>query len=559
MGFFKSKFSDFTDNVFNELADISLGDAWLQEYAKDPRGTNILIVRNRKLALIIKEALKAGRVKLDRLSENKIISSQGMISHTKYELPYRLFKSMRQNEYTPIKRVSPNKNIPFFRKRVQDLRRKIMAENGLAYEKSVALRDFNVYKEFINKYNSSNIRLYKQIDRWERIADHTVSIGGKIRKVARDLLLKMRVIEKMKKLRTRFYKVLGIVENRKVDGAIISLCDDFNYGNIMQRYALQTYLRGAGLDFIHLAIYTRYLQSVRDSYLQNSLREFTDKYIKMNIFDAVKSVGYRNYIVGSDQVWRNHGTDDVERDYMPYWLEFLGRTKSNRISYAASFGVGSLSDARIDFGLADRIRPLMSKFSAISLREESGRRLVDEIAGDKIKTKVTLDPTLLLSAEDYSTLIDGLDPRRGNTLRVFSYILDPDDIKIEIIKKISKEYGSNYTIIGADPRKKLEPVEEWLRGFRDASFIVTDSFHGAVFAIINNKDFIVFSNIERGLDRMANLLKQLGIEDDRLVVDAANLNFDHLKLKPIKWSRVNKKLHKLRLQSSEWLLSSIKS
>ena len=61
------------------------------------------------------------------------------------------------------------------------------------------------------------------------------------------------------------------------------------------------------------------------------------------------------------------------------------------------------------------------------------------------------------------------------------------------------------------------PVEEWLRGFYDAEFVVTDSFHACVFSILFNKPFIVIGNEGRGIARFESLLKTFGLEE-RLVI-----------------------------------------
>lgn len=202
----------------------------------------------------------------------------------------------------------------------------------------------------------------------------------------------------------------------------------------------------------------------------------------------------------------------------------------------------------------------MSKFKAISVREDSGRQLVDEIAGREINAKTVLDPTLLLTKKDYSNLIDDSKSKSSKTPRVFSYILDLDDNKEEVIENIARQYNSVYRIVTADPSEKMIPVEEWLKGFRDAEFIATDSFHGAVFAIVNETNFIVLANEERGLARMDNLLQIAGISRDRLIFpnkEGRYTKYDNLK--PIDWSSVHQRIADLRRDSGEWLKSNIKA
>ncbi len=555
MGFFKNRFSDFTDNAFNELADITLGDAWLPEYAQDPKGTNILIVRNPKIGNIIKKAIKEDRVALDRIEEEKIIASQGMLSHIIGELPYRLYKNGRFGRFVPQKRTRPSKNIHFLRRRVQDLRQRIVNTNDRTYKRAVSRQDLDVYMNFVRRYNKINSRLYSLMAYIEKVKSRRIYHP---RNFITIVTRAYHLLKHKTRFRTRARKVLAIFKNKKVDGAILTLCDDFNYGNVMQRYALQKFLHNNNLEFLHLSFYTHYLQSVREGRMNNSLSSFIESNIDSRTFDASYSVGYKNYIVGSDQVWRNHGTDDLEHDFMPYWLSFLDGLQSNRIAYAASFGVDSLPEAYIDKALVGRIRPLLQKFNKVSVREKSGVKLVDEIIGKKTNPKMALDPTLLLSSEDYSKLIDESEAVLSKSPRLFCYILDLNKNKTNIVKTVAKQYNLDYKIVTANPNEKPISVEEWLKGYRDSEFVVTDSFHGTVFSIINKKDFIVLANRERGLARLESLLDLLDIPRDRLVFSDEEKPLDRTKLKPINWVKVSQRLEKLRQDSGQWLIDSIK-
>ena len=79
-------------------------------------------------------------------------------------------------------------------------------------------------------------------------------------------------------------------------------------------------------------------------------------------------------------------------------------------------------------------------------------------------------------------------------------------------------------------------VSKWLAGFRDASFVVTDSFHGTVFSIIFNKPFISIANKKRGVSRFTSLLKIFGLEN-RLISSREEIS-DHL-LDGIDFDRIN--------------------
>lgn len=143
---FKSKLSDFTDDAFNEAADISLGDAWLPEYTKDSRGTNVVIVRNKKISEILKEGIKSGALVLDILSPEKIIQSQsGLARHNREEIAYRLAKQDSSHIWRPTKRVNASNDIPLLRKLIQDAREDIYTKSHEYYKTAVELDDWNYF------------------------------------------------------------------------------------------------------------------------------------------------------------------------------------------------------------------------------------------------------------------------------------------------------------------------------------------------------------------------------------------------------------------------------
>lgn len=94
------------------------------------------------------------------------------------------------------------------------------------------------------------------------------------------------------------------------------------------------------------------------------------------------------------------------------------------------------------------------------------------------------------------------------------------------------------------------PVEDWLKGFRDSDYVITDSFHGTVFAIIFNKPFITILNRERGVDRFNTLLGLFGLSD-RLITSHDEL--ERIINKPIDFKMVNQRLHEEKIKSIDFL------
>lgn len=167
-GYFKPIASDFTDDVFNETADIVLGDAWLDDYTKETLGNNIIIVRNPIINNLLKNAQEENRVSLDEVSKNIVFKSQSShYKHTHDELRYRLFKEKNNGEWVPTKRVDPtDKFIDNSRKKIQDLRQAISKESHESYVKARELNDFNYYvnhvQKLVDKYNDAYKEMRKQ-------------------------------------------------------------------------------------------------------------------------------------------------------------------------------------------------------------------------------------------------------------------------------------------------------------------------------------------------------------------------------------------------------------
>lgn len=165
-GFFKSVASDFTDDVFNETADLTLGDAWLPKYTKDSKGNNILIIRNPIIKRLIINAQVEGRINVNEETVDTIFKSQSShYNHTHNELSYREYMKENQKEWYPTSEVIPSKNIPFLRRKVQKLRKKLAYQSHKSYKKAVEQKNINI---FFNEMNPL-IRKYENIYRLIRV------------------------------------------------------------------------------------------------------------------------------------------------------------------------------------------------------------------------------------------------------------------------------------------------------------------------------------------------------------------------------------------------------
>lgn len=377
--------------------------------------------------------------------------------------------------------------------------------------------------------------------------------------------------------------------------AILTLPFHKNYGGIIQNYALQTTLermghevytinlnwskakmplikapfliskrlikkimrRKDGIIFVEKKINqdkTIIEQHVK-RFINNNIHLTQPYYTKKDLSEFDK-LNFDTVIVGSDQVWRiPYAYPDIET----YFLDFINNKQTKKIAYSASFGTDEIefSDEQIK-----RCGELIKEFEIITVREQSAIQLITNIYKWKCKTKPvqTLDPTMLLNKEDYIR-ISAQYTHECHNGGLFYYILDMTDEKMKILQKISSDLGlepftvrpkSTNWFDKADD-KIIPPIEEWLQAFNQASFVFTDSFHGTVFSIIFNKDFIVYGNKKRGLSRFNSLINMFNIKD-RFIYKSEDYNSLFIQ-KSIDWKIINNNLQINKLKS----LDSFKS
>ncbi|HGH5986103.1 polysaccharide pyruvyl transferase family protein [Proteus mirabilis] len=324
-----------------------------------------------------------------------------------------------------------------------------------------------------------------------------------------------------------------------------------NYGGLLQAYALQTFLKKQGHNVLTVDFY---IEDEKRIQIKKLIRNFTKKYIlrrqidpiysltkkdklrisqytshfiaenikktqyisDLNEFEYLKQYQFDAYIVGSDQVWRPSYSPGMPA----FFLSFLkDDDKTKRIAYAASFGVDHCNE--FTENELNQYSLLSQKFHAIGVREDSAIVLCRKYL--KVDAELVLDPTLLLEKDEYIQLINN-DITSSPNGNMMVYVLDKNDEKSQIIDAVSKNYKLQpYTIMPNSHDDVFPSVTQWLRGFLDASFVVTDSFHGVIFSIIFNKQFIAIGNKSRGLARFLSILKLFNLEN-RLIFSHNDLS-----------------------------------
>ena len=208
------------------------------------------------------------------------------------------------------------------------------------------------------------------------------------------------------------------------------------------------------------------------------------------------------FIAGSDQVWAPMWYDSH------YFLDFLDED-AKKIAYAASFGRESIDSPVI----AEKMRADISRFAHISVREESGRRIVRDLVHREAAW--VLDPTLLLPAEHYHKFEDPtcvpdapyllcyfLGGRRENWQRSRA-IAEALGLKMAVIPYLIPDLDEG------DLRFPEAGPADFLALFHHAAYVCTDSFHGTVFSILYRRPFTVFERNAQASQRMTTRIESL--------------------------------------------------
>ena len=334
---------------------------------------------------------------------------------------------------------------------------------------------------------------------------------------------------------------------------IITLPLKFNYGCLLQAFALNLFLRKNG----HSALTANYVnpripltmrlacnpfvRAVRKLFgkkvsvlfrdyrkynLDCHLRRFVEKNIPRTrliktpaTWRDFEEYGFDAFVVGSDQVWR----DSMSQHLPTAFFDFIpDNSKIKRIAYAASFGVDKFEHGERPILF---YRKLIKKFNAVSVREKDGVRICrDELLANAVHV---LDPTMLLSSDDYKKIIEG---DRGNF----------------------RDFGNNYAF-----RHILNENLSKSREFSDSlKSLITDSFHCVVFSIIFKTPFVVIGNSHTGLSRIKSILDMFGLSE-RFAISPSATDIENAAKSPIDWEAVHNILKEKQKESAEFLLSAL--
>lgn len=324
---------------------------------------------------------------------------------------------------------------------------------------------------------------------------------------------------------------------------IITIIGFDNYGNRLQNYALQETIKKIGFDPITINnqpfsntrkhYFIRKLKNIKfkDNYSddKNRRRNFVLFNKKINITTKLISPfksrykDIKTYVVGSDQVWNPY----ISRLRSVDLLDFKGVNK--KIAYSASFSVEDIPD-----NIKEYTKSQLEKFNAISVREYSGKKIVEKLTNKK-DVEVLVDPTLLLSSEEWEKIAKKPEFHEKRKYILLYFLGNLSKERKRVIENFARENECEIiNILDRNSEYYSCGPSEFLYLEKNAFLICTDSFHSSVFAFIFNKPFIIFRRDEDGLKDMSSRLDTL-LEKFKLSnrkynekdITMENINYDY--------------------------------
>ena len=371
---------------------------------------------------------------------------------------------------------------------------------------------------------------------------------------------------------------------------IISMQRVCNKGSFLQAYGLKKMIESLGheVEFVDYEVCKPIMQTLADMriyYLLKIRNYIINLFIKykplrlflpiefMNIIQErdeykkfiakylnVKDRKYRTsvdvLVIGSDEVF-NCTQINPEVGFSP---EIFGANNNAKklISYAASFGNTSFQKL-VDFGKVEELRKYLSEFSSISVRDKNSYNVVEKLTGNK--PELNLDPVLMY---DYMSTLEQKQIR-DNCIVVYAYRSRITKKEAEEIKAFAKRVNKKLISVSGqmdfcDEHLILDPFE-CLNLFHYADYVITDTFHGTIFSIINRIKFVTLIRESKGSsygnqEKLQDLLDRLNLQDRSYSENKDNL-YERLS-RDIDYDKVFEIINFERKRTVEYLINNLK-
>lgn len=336
-----------------------------------------------------------------------------------------------------------------------------------------------------------------------------------------------------------------------------------NYGAVLQTYALQKAIEKKGVD-VEIIDYmpkqyerkwwkcfiSRNFQSMKyklNDYKKNLKiqRDISGKLRLSEHYSSAEKLRnnpplYDVYISGSDQIWNEFFTLFGEgKVTLSYFLDFAPKG-ARKISYATSIGTVKLCEE-----YWDNVLPLLREYENIGVREQSAKKLLEEKG---LQAVILPDPTLLIEAKDYENLFSKMPSKTAY------YVLQNNQHTIVHLKEyLEKNYAKGNSV---DLNKVT--LSEWGGYIANAEYILTNSYHGIIFSILNHRNFfavLIEGELQGMNDRVITLLERLNLRS-RIVSTVEEL--EKAREEVIDWEAVEKCLQSYREEGMQYLENNLK-
>lgn len=338
-----------------------------------------------------------------------------------------------------------------------------------------------------------------------------------------------------------------------------------NYGSLLNGYAMYRVLKDYGKEV--LMLHKPGAAATDPEVISGHNARFIHKYYDPE--DISPLLPYNRlhelneicdcFCAGSDQIW-NYNLSFHENMYLPFV-----RDDRKLISFSTSFGH---KQDRVPLQAKERIKKQFERYSAISVREQFDVDILRQNYG--IRAALLFEPVFCLDMKYYQDLarnakFDETDPY------LLTYILDPTPEKrdaiqyyaeksglkvINILDGVQKVWERNKQILGLPNVLESVESEDFLKAFMNASYVITDSFHGSAFSIIFNKPFLAIGNYGRGYERFIDLLGRLKLMD-RLISNPKVIPHDPRFLEPVDFTETNRIIEEEAARTVAWVKNAL--
>ena len=344
-----------------------------------------------------------------------------------------------------------------------------------------------------------------------------------------------------------------------------------NYGSLLNGYATRKVLNNLGVSVLTIMKpgesenEARLKKTHNYKFVIDHYNEDITPFLPLARMNELNEI-CENFISASDQIFNPYFNGG--RTGYSFYLDFVNDDK-RKISFASSFGFNYIkSNEKIKI-----ITGLLKRFSAISVREKSSKDILLNTYG--IDSTIVMEPAFIINNTDWNNLAlfsekNELD--KDNSF-ILNYILDPSEEKrnailyysdllklktINILNGKISTWEKNKMLLNLEGTLSNVHAEDLLKAFMNASFIITDSFHGMVFSIIFKKPFIVIANRARGIARFGDVLKKYDLMD-RLIADENNIDLDEKYLNKINFDKSIELIEIQKEKTIAWLINALSS